>query len=215
MFLSALIGCCCFISLCFESWANTQTAKERTNRWEIIFPLKSWLLPLLLTWQRLLLRWGHTEEQTHPAVWRMLLLSAIVVLFKQHIHLIRRSAAGFSGIAWQVRYPPMSLWKYIKALELPLVQMDLGWVKLAAAHICILRHSTVSKYTQQVYTRTKTQIAHKVRTSTLTHTHCVVATSGIHCEMDGLLFHFLPSHWVTVALGFINACHTATSCPCL
>lgn len=37
---------------------NTPCAKERTNRQEIIFPLKSWLLLLLLTQRRFLMLWG-------------------------------------------------------------------------------------------------------------------------------------------------------------
>lgn len=43
----------------------TSSAKESTNRQEIIFPLKSWLLSLLLTWQRFLLLRGQTEEVVH------------------------------------------------------------------------------------------------------------------------------------------------------
>lgn len=44
---------------------NILSAKERTNRLEIKFPLKSWLPTLVLTWQRSLLLWGQTVELVH------------------------------------------------------------------------------------------------------------------------------------------------------
>lgn len=77
---------------------NALSAKERTNRQEIIFPLKSWLLSLLLTWQRSLLLWGQTVEVAHEyahththTFFRMVSVSAVVCLLysKQHIYLTK------------------------------------------------------------------------------------------------------------------------------
>lgn len=72
---------------------NILSAQERTNRQEIIFPLKSWLLSLLLTWQRSLPLWGQTVEllheyadtQTHTVL-RMVLVSAAAVCCIETAH---------------------------------------------------------------------------------------------------------------------------------
>lgn len=122
-------------------------------------------------------------------------------LYQQHIHLPRRSGAASVGVSWQPHYPLVLLWQYIKALELRLDHTELSCVTEAA--VCTYAYwDSVSKYTQQAHTQThckdkKHKIAHKVLTSTNTHSFHSRQTSPWN-GMDGLLFHSLVSHCVHV-----------------
>lgn len=117
---------------------------------------------------------AHTN--TH-IVFRMVLVSAAAVCFIQtHIHLPRRSGAGFVRSLDSPLSPCVAMEVY-QSCEAPFGSHRAErCYRSSCVYICILRQCDVSKYTQQAHTQTcckdkKHKIAHKVLTST--NTHCL------------------------------------------